>query len=383
MTRASRKPPGLTGAILMLGGTDDTDDIFYRTGFRAPDPVVYLKRPGGQILVVSDLEYGRACAVTRNRRTDVVTPAALGLKGAARRMPSAWAVGLVKREAIRRVTVSQAFPLAVAEMLRAAHIRVMAAEGSLCPEREVKRDDEIDAMRAVQRAAVIAMRAAVAMIESSHIDATGRLMVDRTCLTAERVRRRILDVLLDHDCFSADTIVAGGAQAVSPHERGHGALRAHEAIVIDIFPRHLVNGYWGDITRTVVRGAAGRELRRMYAAVKAAQRAALTVVRPGVQARTVHRAAADELTARGFETRLDGEMPVGFIHGTGHGVGLAVHEQPRIGWGGTRLRRGHVITVEPGLYYPEWGGIRIEDTVMVTRDGWRYLAPCEKRFELQ
>jgi Xaa-Pro aminopeptidase len=372
----------LTGPFLLLGGTDDSVDIYYRSGFRAPDPIVFLENEGSKHLVVSQLEYGRACAVAGRHRTTVVTPGMLGLTGAMRRLPAAWAAALLKREGIKRVTVSQAFPLAAAITLRRSRIGVDAVEQAIFPARAVKRTEEIEAIRMSQRAAVIAMRAAVALIQSSRIDGAGYLKVGSRRLTAADVRRRILDSLLDHECFATDTIVAGGMQAIEPHECGHGALRAHEAIVIDIFPRHLTHGYWGDLTRTVVRGTASPELRKMYAAVRAAHRVALANVRPGVQCGTVHAAAARELRDRGFQTEVVDGKPTGFIHGTGHGVGLQVHEQPSIAPGKTRLRSGHVITIEPGLYYPGVGGIRVEDTVVVTRGGWQYLAPCEKRFEL-
>jgi Xaa-Pro aminopeptidase len=196
------------------------------------------------------------------------------------------------------------------------------------------------------------------------------------------VQKTITRVLMDHHCLSRDTIVAGGTQAADPHEKGHGPLRAHEAIVIDIFPKHQDHGYWGDLTRTVVRGRATAGLRRMYHAVRMAQSAALNAVKPGVRCATVHRRAAAELEMRGFKTTTVDGRRVGFIHGTGHGVGLEIHERPSLGLGKDRLKSGHVITIEPGLYYPEHGGIRIEDTIVVTHKGWRYLVPCERRFEV-
>jgi Xaa-Pro aminopeptidase len=115
--------------------------------------------------------------------------------------------------------------------------------------------------------------------------------------------------------------------------------------------------------------------------VQAAQREALKAVKAGVSGATVHRRAADTLRQRGFDTGVVDGRPVGFIHGTGHGVGLCVHEAPRVSLAAERLRAGHVVTIEPGLYYPELGGIRIEDTVLVTADGYRRLAACEVRFE--
>jgi Xaa-Pro aminopeptidase len=166
---------------------------------------------------------------------------------------------------------------------------------------------------------------------------------------------------------------------VEPHERGHGPLRAGQPIVIDIFPRHKVHGYWGDITRTVARGPVLPAVRRMYGAVKAAQQAALRRLKPGVSGVTVHQTVEQVLEERGFKTRVGDGVAEGFIHGTGHGVGLDIHEAPPLGKSKGRLRAGHVVTVEPGLYYPGLGGVRVEDTVVITRGGWRYLATCPKR----
>jgi Xaa-Pro aminopeptidase len=226
------------------------------------------------------------------------------------------------------------------------------------------------------------MRAATALIASADIDEGGYLRVRGRRLTAEDVQRLITVRLVEHHCFVRDVIVAGGTQGADPHERGHGPLRAHEAIVIEIFPQHLGHGYWGDLTRTVLRGEAPVRLRRMYTAVRAAQVAALNRIRAGVSCASVHRAACAEFEKRGLKTEVKDGRATGFIHGTGHGVGLAIHEAPSLGLGPGRLKAGNVVTVEPGYYDPGLGGIRIEDTVQVTRTGWRYLVPCEKRFEL-
>jgi Xaa-Pro aminopeptidase len=226
------------------------------------------------------------------------------------------------------------------------------------------------------------MRAAIAMIADTAIDARGILTKRGKTVTAEDVRRTIMRTLLDHSCLGKETIVACAEHSIDPHDVGSGPLRAHEPIVIDIFPQHTGHNYWGDLTRTVVKGSPSPALRRMYQAVRAAQSAALSRLRPGVRCRTVHNAAVRELERRGYETRRIDGKPAGFIHSTGHGLGLAIHEAPRLALSDVRLRRGHVVTVEPGLYYPGIGGIRIEDTVVVTAQGWKYLVPCEKRFEV-
>jgi Xaa-Pro aminopeptidase len=278
--------------------------------------------------------------------------------------------------------VAADFPVGVARRLERAGVAVTVARDALFPERAVKSAAELRRLRESQQAAVLAMRAAQALIQSADAGRDGRLESRRTVLTAEAVRETIARTLLAHDCFCRDTIVAGGDDGADPHEQGSGPLREGEPIVIDIFPQHNRHGYWGDLTRTVLRGKASPALRKLYQAVRAAQNAALSHVKPGVKCATVHNAAVEEFARRGYTTRIVDGRPEGFIHSTGHGVGLSVHEAPSVGPTDTRLRSGHVVTIEPGLYYPGLGGVRIEDTVAVTPTGWRYLVPCEKRFEL-
>jgi len=369
-----------TGAIMLAGSAGDCPDIEYATGFRAMDPVLYLRRRRRAVLVVPEMEAGRAERTARG--VSVATPRGLGLVGTTRRGLAEWAVALARRERVRAIRVPDSFPHGVARRLQRAGVRVHLLRGAAFPERAVKTPEELRRMAETQQAAVIAMRAAIALIEAASVDADGFLRCRGRRLTSEDVRRAIAKVLFDHTCLCREVIVAGGRQAADPHERGHGPLREREAIVIDIFPQHEGHGYWGDLTRTVVKGAASRALRAMYDAVRSAQSAALAQVRGGVQCRTVHLSAAREFERRGLRTTRRPGGGMGFIHGTGHGVGLAVHEAPSLGLNRQRLRRGNVVTVEPGLYYPDVGGVRIEDTVVVTRGGWRYLAPCEQRFEL-
>ena len=373
----SAKP--VSRAVLLVGSTVTCPDIEYATGFRAVDPVVFLRRGRERYLVVSTLEFGRAVRTCAGVK--VFTPDGLGLSRRRRRRVGQWAAALCRRAGVRQVVVPGFFPLGVALRLKKKGIRVRVAEEPLFPEREVKRPDECRKIAEAQQAAVIAMRAAIAQISKAEVEG-GYLQVGGRRLTSGDVRKTIMKVLFEQECTGREIIVAGGIQGADPHELGDGPLRAGEAVVIDIFPQHQVHGYWGDLTRTVVKGAPTATLRRMYVAVKAAQAAALNAVRPGAKCSSVHRAAADEFVRRGFVTETRKDRSVGFIHGTGHGVGLSIHEGPSLGRTEGRLRAGNVITVEPGLYYPEHGGVRIEDTIVVTRTGWRYLAPCEKKFQV-
>ena len=372
----------LTGLVLISGSSQCNSDIRYLSGFSAPDPFIFLKTGVMNYLVVSTMEQGRAQR-DAGPGTKVFTPQELGLtkkqSGNLARQISA----LTEKINIRHLRVPPDFPAGIYHALKRRGTAVSIVNAPLCPERMTKTKKEIAAIRSSQRAAIAAMHAAVQCIAQAHIGRGNQLRTGKEPLTSEYVRRLIHKVLIDRDCSACETIVAGGVQAADPNERGHGPLVAGQSIIIDIFPRCAATGYWGDLTRTVCRGPASPELKKLYNAVRAAQSAALRMIRPGVCADDVHAAARDVFEQRGYTTRKERGRHEGFIHGTGHGVGLEIHERPRIGGSGERLEAGHVVTVEPGLYYAGLGGIRIEDTIVVTEKGWRYLAACEKKFELR
>jgi len=370
----------LTGAILAMGSPQEKPDIRYCVGFSVPDPVVYVQQSGKKYLVVSMLDRELARRIAPD--IQVYSPDALRIPRALRGTLSGWIVGLLRELDIRAVTVAADFPVRTADQLRRVGLRLLVTDGPLIPERAIKTRVEVDRITASQRAAVQAMRGAIRLIARARVDKTNCLRVRGRLLTSEHVRRVIYRVLMNHKCTGEGTIVACGEQAATPHGVGHGPLRAHQSIVIDIFPRHLEHGYWGDLTRTVVKGAPSPVLKKMYAAVKAAQTAALAEICAGVSGRRVHLAAAAALARRGFKTGLLDGKAQGFIHSTGHGVGLEVHEVPSLGLRPGRLRTGHMVTAEPGLYYFQHGGVRIEDTVLVTRGGCRKLVVCEDVFQV-
>ena len=369
-----------TGLILVSGSSPSTTNIHYLSGFSAPDAFLFMKTAGNNYLVVSSMEKGRA-EKQATPGTLVFTPADLGLKGKKAPDRGEQIVALIKKAELRRIQVPTDFPVGLFQTLEKKGIQVSVDRKPACPERKVKTKEEISKLRKSQQAAVAAMNAATTLIGSAKIDHKNRLLIGKEILTSERVRQRIHKTLIDHDCAGIETIVAGGDQGTDPHERGYGPLYAGQSIILDIFPRSEKTGYWGDLTRTVCRGKANAELKKLYNAVKAAQAAALRAVKPGICADEVHTAAKEVFEQRGYETKVEQGAHVGFIHGTGHGVGLDIHEFPRVGTSGEMLEVGHVITIEPGLYYPGLGGVRIEDTIVVTEKGWRYLASCPKKFE--
>jgi Xaa-Pro aminopeptidase len=365
-----------SGFILISSSSDDAL-IHYLCGVRPPEVAVLLKTGQKIVLVVSQMEQNRFSRTVFSN-VQVLCPAQLGAKKF-----SDWILKLLKKQGISSIKVSSGFPIGLADGLRTSNIEVQVLEKPICPQREIKTDTEIKAIRQSQGAAVAAMKAAFQMISSSKILKDGSLEIENNKLTSEMVRATINHTLIDHDCTAEETIVAGGPLSADPHERGSGPLYAGQPIVIDIFPRSGKTGYWGDITRTVCRGPASTELKKQYNAVKAAQAAQLKMLKHGIRAAAVHKKGMDIMAERGFKTETVDGVAQGFIHGTGHGVGLEIHEEPRVSSANTKaLRAGHIVTIEPGLYYSDIGGVRIEDTIVITPDGYKMLAPCPKKLEI-
>ena len=246
---------------------------------------------------------------------------------------------------------------------------------------------EVDRLRRVQRAAVVGMARAEAVLAESEAvepsdEGTGSdrpggdrrppLRWEGDPLTTERLRREVNAVLAARGVRDAgNTVIGAGPSAADLHYVGDEPIRPGETVLLDISPRGP-DGHYGDVTRTFVVDGDGGWERRAYVAVEAAREAALAEVEPGVPAKTVHGEAAAELAAYGFEPNAD-EGESGFTHGTGHGVGVSLHEGPSLSGAG-ELRPGHVVTIEPGVYDPAVGGVRLEDLILVTEDGYEILA---------
>lgn len=359
----------LTTAYVMLGTSSNCPDIRYATGFVAPDDVIVISLPRKTVLVVSPMEYGRA--LKQASGCVVETPQTLKLPKDCSRSTGQWALGALMKYGVDEIQVDARFPLGPALEIEKNGIPVKIADNCrLKKSRIVKRPDEIACIAHAQKAARAAMKAVGLAIAQAQVRKDGVLLWQARVLTSELAREIARKEVLRFDCIDEDTIIAGGVQGTDPHECGSGPLRTGEWIVCDIFPRSLRTGYWGDMTRTFMNGNPSPEHKRMYAAVRKAQKTALSMIRPGASGRAVHEAVCRCFAEADFNTFTGtDDKPRGFFHGTGHGVGLEIHEEPRLSTGGGILRRNMVVTVEPGLYYPELGGVRIEDLVVVGEKG--------------
>jgi len=280
-------------------------------------------------------------------------------------------------------TVPEDFPAGLYRELRDLGVRVTISRGPLFPQREIKTAAEADALREGNRCSAAGIAAAERLLRACRIRG-GRLLLGGRVLTSERLKVAIETACIEAGSVSMSTIAAGGDQACDPHNAGTGPLRANELIIVDVFPRVSATGFHGDMTRTFLRGKASDAQRAIVAAVRAAQLSALRTIRAGVLGSEVHRRVTETLVSRGFETRKTPRGSVGFFHGTGHGLGLEVHEPPRMNaTADTPLKKGTVVTVEPGLYYPGVGACRIEDVVQVTAGAPRMLSRYPYAWELR
>lgn len=370
---------------LIFADSEHDADMLYAVGMFVPDPFIYLRLRGRNYVVMSDLEIDRARRQAPHCRA--LSYAACQKQVRKHGGTKAGAAEVI-REILRgrkvgSVLVPDSFPFRLADELGKLGIRVRLKQGAFFPQREQKSPVEVRKIAVALRMAEAGMAAGVQALKSSRIGKDRRLMYRGAVLTSERLRRVIDTAVLQASGLANHTIVAGGRQGCDPHETGHGPLRANEPIILDIFPRSQETGYFGDITRTVVRGRASEAVRRLYAAVFAGQQLGLEQVRSGVPTQEVHRKIQELFNRAGYKTGIRNGRMEGFFHGTGHGLGLEIHEAPRLGSTSTgTLRPGHVVTVEPGLYYPELGGVRLEDVVVVNRRGCGNLTRFEKMLEV-
>lgn len=370
--------------LLLHADSESDPDLRYATAFVVPDPVFWFRKGRTTHLVVNALELGRA---REQARVDVVIDQGAERSRIAKKLgrqprPLETLAGILRRHRVRAVTVPERFPAATADFLRADGFAVTVREGLFFPERAVKRPDELAAIRKAQAATELGVAKAVDALKASKTRAGGLLAHGGERVTSEYLRWIVEAEMLRHGCLGQHTIVASGDQAVDPHNVGSGPVRANRSIIFDVFPRHVASGYFADMSRTVVRGKASKELRAMYDTVLAGQQYAFDRVRAGANGHEIHKGIQDLFAARGCRTGpRDGKME-GFFHGTGHSLGLAIHEPPGIGARDEILPEGAVVTVEPGLYYAGIGGVRLEDMVLVEKHGCSNLTGFPKELEI-
>lgn len=370
-------------AVLFIAASESDSNLYYATRFMAPDPFIYLEIGGERLMIMSDLEMDRA-------KSQASVDTVLSYSELERRAKQQGAVEpgaveivhqLLGDRRIKHLVVPANFPFFHAMKLQELGYQLKSKREPFYESRVVKTDEEIRHIEAAQRATEEAVAAAHDALRRTVIR-EDQLWLDGELVTSERIKKLINVALMERECIAQHTIVAGGEQACDPHNEGSGPLPAHRSIIFDVFPRSATSRYFADMSRTIIRGKASDDLKRLYQTVKDAQEDAITQVRDGADGAKIHQGICDRFERAGYRTGLVNGRMQGYFHGTGHGVGLDIHEAPRISRTGSILKEGHVVTVEPGLYYPGLGAVRIEDMVLVTKDGCRNLTNYPKVFEL-
>jgi Xaa-Pro aminopeptidase len=371
-------------ALLLVSASEGDSNMLYAAGFFVPDPFIFFEHKRTKYVVMSDLEIDRA---KKQARADRVLSLSLYQKklrklGKARPAMIDILDLLFRQRGIRRLVVPANFAALLADQLRAKGYSVQIKRDPFFLQRETKNRAEVKMIAESLRIARLGLEAGIRALRRSRIKRDGYLYLHGARLTSERLKAAVNTAIMAQGWLPSHTIISSGNQCVDPHHEGSGPIKAHTSIIFDIFPRSQKNGYFGDLSRTVVRGRASEKLQAMYVAVQAGQQIAYDLIRDGVNGREIHQKILDLFAARGFPTgRIKGRMQ-GFFHGTGHGLGLDIHEPPRIAPVDATLRAGHVVTVEPGLYYLGAGGVRLEDVVVVTEKGNRNLTECPQFLEI-
>lgn len=371
--------------LLMVADSERDADMLYAVRMFVPDPFIYLEVKGKPVLLLSDLEIDRARKEAKHCRVVSLNSAAQKFQRLTRRKPSTADIikAQLKERRLSKVFVPSHFPHGLARQLRQLKVKVKLKKGPVFPEREIKDAEEIKRISAAIMMAEVGMAEGIQALKTSKIGKGNQLIYRGAALTAEKLRSIIDVAIIQAGGIASHTIVACGKQACDPHERGYGPLKANQPIILDVFPKSQKTGYYGDISRTVVKGKASEGVKQMFDTVVKGQELAIKQIRHGIRALDVHKSVQQFFADKGYKTgRVKGRMQ-GFFHGTGHGLGLEVHESPRIGNHSEDVfKSGQVVTVEPGLYYPELGGVRMEDDVLVTPKEARNLTKFEKILEV-
>jgi Xaa-Pro aminopeptidase len=359
--------------LLFSRGNGDAE-FYYASRFEVENAVYVRFAAGDDVLVVATLEFERARREARVARVLDWTQVGWTERGDPLASWSELALRLLRDRAAGAVVTSPRLFAAIYRSLVEAGIEVEIDPQLFNQERRRKSEEEASAIRAAQRAAEAACVEVIRNLAVAEGGSDGVVHLDGRPLTSELLMARAHSVLSEHGHSAFEMIVASSPECALPHFRGAGPVRADAPVIIDIFPRGNASHYHGDLTRTVVPGAISDAFRRMHEASESALDAAIRVLRAGVDGREVHRMACQVLvdrgygtTTKGFEGNLDGPR---MNHSTGHGVGLEVHEAPYLRDLEYPLVAGDVVTVEPGLYQKGLGGVRVEDTGMVTADGF-------------
>lgn len=359
-------------SYVMYACPETDSNIYYATSFMAPDPFLLIVKNGVRYMVMTDLEIDRA--KKQSKVEEVLSLSKIASEIEKNAMPPIEVIieHLLNKFKIKSFEVPSNFPSLIYSYLIKKGFKIEIVPDPFFAERAFKKEDEIKKIAHSQRITEESMGKVAYILKESNIRGK-RIYYDGTCVTSEYLKKVINVFLIEKNMIGAHTIVACGNDAVDPHNEGSGPIRPNESIIVDIFPRSMETLYFGDMTRTFVVGKPSEALLKLYDAVLTAQNKALSMIKDGVLLADVHKAVQNVFEQLGYKTGIIKGRMQGFFHSTGHGLGLDIHEPFRIANVPGYLKTGMVQSVEPGLYYHGIGGVRIEDLVVVQKNGLKNL----------
>jgi Xaa-Pro aminopeptidase len=371
-------------AILLITDSERDSNMYYATGFLAPDPFVYIQKDDKRTIIINDLELDRARSQSKADKVLSLSK----YERIARKKGSRFSgfigvlIEALKELKINSLLVPSNFSVEYADFLRKKGFKLEVKKEPFFSSREIKNEEETGHIVKALRETEKALEKGIDCIRKSNIKDGFLYSNSNLLITSESIRSKINVELTKRGLTAKHTIVSCGEQSCEPHNIGNGPLKANESVIFDVFPKDEQTGYYADISRTIVKGKASRTLKKMYKAVASAQELVFKSAGNGARGDSIHRKVMKHLTALGFKTGKSKGKMQGFFHGTGHGVGLDVHEPPRISKTKCTLRTGNIVTVEPGLYYPGVGGVRLEDMILITNNGCINLTKSPKVLEV-
>jgi Xaa-Pro aminopeptidase len=367
--------------VLLMGTPSKNSDLLWFTGFNASDPFPVFSAQGKRIGLIPLLEVGRAKKESHLDEILNLTEIIKDLRKTNPRAGVADAIVLAAlNEGIEAFRVPEEFPVGLYNHLQSLGLKLIpVSENDKVPlfhNRSIKTKKEIAGIKKGNIAATAGFLRVEEILKETEIASSKKLFWKGQKLTAEILKDEIqVAVTRAGGLLDIGLICAPGDQAIDCHSSGTGPINAGQLIVVDIFPRDRESFNYGDMTRTYLKGKASAKQRKLVETVLEAQRRALRSIKAKKSGANIHQQVVDFFNKKGYRTKKTKDGYVGFFHGTGHGLGFDIHEEPSLSSRHTKpLLPGQCVTVEPGLYYLGLGGCRIEDCVLITKKGCEMLS---------
>ncbi|MDR1527974.1 MAG: Xaa-Pro peptidase family protein [Puniceicoccales bacterium] len=350
--------------LLIFSNTKKDSDLFYLIGTHVPDNIAIIFDGRESTALVSALEINRlrnTSKIDKFVSWDIIKSSLQPTKNTDFDILRRFLQDL-KLDAI---CVKQDFPVYLADQLRSANFEIIVVGFSILPQRLIKSDGEIIE---IKHAADIVRQTFVQVeniLSDASVNGKNELVFEDEILTSERLRTMMETFCYQLGAIADATIVACGVAACDPHNLGYGPLKANEFILVDFFPHLKTSGHYADVSRTFIKGRPTKEQINLYNTVKSAHDIAIDMAHGGVPGKDIMVRTLEYFESKGYKSSNTANPPYGMFHSLGHGLGLDIHEPPRIGMCDDTLQPGMVVTIEPGLYYQTIGGVRIEDDILI------------------